>query len=72
LTKLFSVQGAAILSGLLFGAAHMEVMTILPLAFLGYLLAMAYHQSRSLWLPIGLHACNNLMALLFLYLVQTH
>lgn len=57
---------AAMATGLLFGVIHFEPHTILPLAFLGYLLCLVYHYTRSLWLCVGLHATNNIMAFLIL------
>ncbi len=68
LEPMWGMQRAALGSGLIFGLVHVEVGTILPLGFLGYLLACAYAQSRSLWLPIFLHAVNNLIALVAVYL----
>lgn len=64
LQSMFPLHLAAALSGIVFGLAHMQLATALPLAFLGYLLALAAHESRSLWLPIGLHTGNNLLAFL--------
>lgn len=70
LRKHISMHNAAWVSGAIFGLAHMEPMTAIPLGFLGYLLAVAYAQSRSLWLPIGLHAINNLLAFVFLLILS--
>jgi membrane protease YdiL (CAAX protease family) len=66
LCRIASPHTAAIFSGLLFGAIHIEALTILPLAFLGYLLALSYYYTRSIWVPIALHIANNLFAYLFL------
>lgn len=57
---------AAMAAGMLFGAIHFEPHTILPLAFLGYLLCLTYHYTRSLWLCIALHAVNNTLAFVVL------
>ena len=65
------LHGAAALSAVVFGAIHMQLGTLLPLAFLGYLLALSFASSRSLWVPIGLHAANNLIALVSVYLGKT-
>lgn len=50
---------AAVMSGLLFGALHFALPQFLPLSFLGFILAWVYYRSRSLWLPIALHAIFN-------------
>jgi len=68
LEPMWGMQRAALGSGLIFGLVHLEVGTFFPLGFLGYLLARAYAQSRSLWLPIFLHSVNNWIALLAVYL----
>ncbi|HAA54806.1 MAG TPA: hypothetical protein DCE42_08605 [Myxococcales bacterium] len=70
LGRMMPMQFAAIVSGLLFGAAHLQAHTIIPLAFLGYLLAIAYHKTRSMYLIIGLHAANNALAFVSLLLTQ--
>lgn len=68
--KYLSPHNAAILSGLLFGAIHFEPRTILPLGFLGYLLCLTYHYTRSLWLCVLLHAINNSLAFALLLIFQ--
>lgn len=59
------VWPAAILSGVLFGAIHIgssPVGFIVPLAILGIGLALLYHWTGSLYLPVALHALNNSIA----------
>ena len=53
---------AAVVSGLLFAALHVESGVFIPFALSGVILAWAYEQSRSLWIPIGVHATNNAIA----------
>ena len=57
---------AAIISGLLFGLAHVLVhppAALLPIAVMGFLLAMIFWISRSLLPCIALHAANNALVL---------
>ena len=50
---------AVILSGLLFGAVHMNLVALLPLTVLGIILALSYEYTGSLWAPIAIHFCFN-------------
>src|SRR3954447_22864257 len=58
--------GAAIVTGLLFGAVHLDpnrpIGFLLPLAFLGFLLCIVYWKTGSLYPCIALHAINNSIA----------
>jgi membrane protease YdiL (CAAX protease family) len=59
------VWPAAIISGALFGGIHMgssPIGFIVPLAILGVGLALLYHWTGSLYLPVALHALNNSIA----------
>ena len=50
---------AVILSGLLFGVVHMNLMALLPLTLLGIILALSYEYTGSLWAPIAIHFFFN-------------
>jgi membrane protease YdiL (CAAX protease family) len=54
----------AIISGAVFGAAHLQLDVFLPLAALGFILAWAYRQTGSLWTNITMHAMFNAIAVL--------
>jgi membrane protease YdiL (CAAX protease family) len=54
---------AAALSGLLFGAAHLDLTLLLPLAVVGAGLAVLYERARSLWPCYAAHACLNAVSL---------
>ena len=57
---------AALVSGLLFGAAHVLVhpaKVLLPLAVMGFLLAVIFWISKSLLPCVALHAANNALVL---------
>ncbi len=53
---------AAVISGILFGLIHLDVMKFLPLTLLGIFLAVLRERSRGLLLPILVHGVNNLFA----------
>ena len=53
---------AAMLSSLLFMAAHLEPLRFPPLFVLGLLLAWLYHRTRALWASIFVHLLNNALA----------
>jgi len=60
---------AALLSGVLFGAAHLDFYNILPLSVLGTGLAFVYYRTGTLWTNIVAHATINgsQLALIFLF-----
>jgi hypothetical protein len=60
------VWGAALLTGLLFGAIHLDpdrqVGFLVPLAFFGFVLCIIYYRTGSLLPCIALHSLNNALA----------
>ncbi|HEY8489514.1 MAG TPA: type II CAAX endopeptidase family protein [Dehalococcoidia bacterium] len=64
------VGWAAAASGLLFGLVHGQVGLILPFAMVGALLALLYHRSGSLWVPIAAHLAYNGLAFTALALME--
>jgi len=60
------VLPGALLSGLLFGAIHLQFFKLVQLAILGVILALLFEKTRSLWPPIILHAVNNSLAFAYL------
>ncbi|NNE90398.1 MAG: CPBP family intramembrane metalloprotease [Verrucomicrobiales bacterium] len=50
---------SALISGAIFGAIHLNAAALLPLWFFGIFLALSYEFTRSLWVPIGIHALFN-------------
>ena len=62
----FGVLPGALLSGLLFGAIHLELFKLVQLAILGVILALLFEKTQSLWPPIILHAVNNSLAFAYL------
>lgn len=57
----------ALLSSIIFGAAHLDPAAFIPTSILGLLLAYMYHRSNSVWLPILLHILVNGLGLCAAY-----
>lgn len=55
---------AILLSGLLFGIWHGNLVQSVYTAVMGIIVAFVYHRTRSLWFPIGIHMVNNLLSTL--------
>jgi membrane protease YdiL (CAAX protease family) len=62
LANSFGWVWGALISGAIFGAAHLQLDVFLPLAALGFVLAWAYHHTGSLWTNITMHALFNTIA----------
>ena len=58
-TQNLSPHIGIILGSLIFGAFHLQLSRLLPLAFLGLILGYSYYYTRSIWVPILLHLVNN-------------
>lgn len=63
----WGVVVGVIVSGLVFGIAHFEPATVVPAIVMGFVLALTYEKSGSLWPPILIHMLNNTLALVALY-----
>lgn len=68
LKKYTSTWMALVLSAGIFAFAHVNLAAALPLWLLGLVLGIAYEHTGSLLLPIGIHACWNLVTALSLLL----
>jgi membrane protease YdiL (CAAX protease family) len=64
----YSVLGAALIDGILFGAIHWDfssadgLLIIPPLAALGFMFCLVYERTGSIYPVIALHALNNAIA----------
>jgi hypothetical protein len=65
----WGVAVGAIVSGLVFGIAHLEPATAIPAAIMGIALALVFEKSKSLWPGILIHILNNATAIGLLYLL---
>lgn len=70
LANSFGVIAGAVVSGIFFGALHIDsfsserLLQVVPLALLGVLFALLYHWSGTLYAPIAVHATNNALAVI--------
>jgi membrane protease YdiL (CAAX protease family) len=62
---------AILLTGLLFGATHMTVILLLPLALLGVIFATAVHRSGSILPGMIMHFLNNAVALVLAFFLPS-
>ena len=62
----FTMLAGLIVSAAVFAAAHLDVRTMIPIFVAGLLFGWAYHKTRTLWVPISAHACQNLAAVMVL------
>jgi membrane protease YdiL (CAAX protease family) len=60
------IWAAIVVSSLLFGVAHADLGSLIPLVAIGLLLGVVRWKTRSLWPSIFLHTLNNTAALLAL------
>jgi membrane protease YdiL (CAAX protease family) len=60
----WGVAGGIVLTSLFFGAMHVEPHQVIYAPAVGAILHFVYWTSRSLWLPMLLHAVNNSLAVL--------
>ena len=64
----FSMMGAAVIDGLVFGVIHYNfdgadaLLLLPPLALLGFIFCLVYEKTGSLFPSIGMHALNNAIA----------
>jgi uncharacterized protein len=58
-----------IVSSILFGVAHLDLVVGLQAFLLGILLAWTYERSRSLWPAVIIHILNNALKIVLLYAV---
>ncbi len=69
LTRYVSVNGAIIISSLIFAVAHLSLSEVLPLATLGMVLGFVYTRSRNLLAPMLLHCLWNSGTLISLFVL---
>ena len=62
----FGVLTGLIVSAAVFSVAHADVKVFIPIFVAGLLFGWAYHKTKTLWVPIAAHACQNLTAVMFL------
>ena len=65
----FGTLTGLIVSSAVFAAAHADVKVMAPIFVAGLLFGWAYYKTKTLWVPIAAHACQNLAAVMFLDIV---
>jgi len=65
----FGWQRAALISAFIFALVHLSLTALLPIFILGYIFALLYYLSGSLWPAIFMHILTNSLALGAAYLV---
>jgi membrane protease YdiL (CAAX protease family) len=70
LARRLGLVTGALVSSVIFGAAHLNVDTFIPLSVFGFILAMLYSATGSIFPGIMLHSVNNSLALLAAYLLE--
>jgi hypothetical protein len=63
---------AILLSSAIFGAAHLDPVSLIPTFILGCVLAYTFHRSNSLWPGIIFHAAINSFSLCAVYVVSQY
>ncbi len=67
-SKFLSNKHLAILfTSILFTLIHFNIKQFIPMLFLALFLGYLYHITKSLWLPILVHFCNNSLAVVAYY-----
>lgn len=62
---------SCIITSLLFGIVHMNLVMLLPLSLLGVLLVITYERTRSIWAPIATHMVFNLITVVNILFIGT-
>jgi membrane protease YdiL (CAAX protease family) len=70
LRQRLGIVAAAMISSLVFAIGHIDALGVVAASFImGIALALAYEYTRSLWAAIAIHAINNSLATVMLYLM---
>jgi len=62
---------SAVVTGALFAAVHVNLPALIPLWAFAIVLAYAYHWTKCLWVPIGMHAFFNATNIVLMHLPET-
>jgi membrane protease YdiL (CAAX protease family) len=70
LRQRLGISAAVAISSLVFAFGHIDTLGVVAASFvIGIALALAYEYTRSLWVAIAIHALNNTLATILLYLL---
>jgi len=63
------VWAAVLISSALFGLGHADSLGVVAASFvMGVVNAIAFEKTRSIWVPVAIHAANNSLAIILVYL----
>jgi membrane protease YdiL (CAAX protease family) len=63
------VWAAVLVSSALFGLGHADSLGVVAASFvMGVVNAIAFEKTRSIWVPVAIHAANNSLAIILVYL----
>ena len=68
----FGIWIGVILSSIVFGVVHWDMAVAITASVLGIVLALAYEYSKSLWTSIMIHAINNGVQIIILYILVSN
>jgi len=64
-----SMWPAVLISAALFGLGHFDSLGVVAASFvMGAVNAVVFEKTRSIWVPIAIHAANNSLAVILVYL----
>jgi len=72
LAKNLGILGSAVITALLFGAIHGDMILFPTLVAIGFVAAVAYAATGNLWVAIVLHAANNALGAAFVVGASLH
>ncbi len=65
----YSVAVAVLASSIIFALGHFDTLAVVVTSFvIGVINALVYERTRSIWAPIAIHAFNNSLAVVLVYL----
>ena len=71
LRQRLGIAAAVTISSLVFAVGHIDALGVVAASFImGIALALAYEYTRSLWVAIAIHAFNNSLATVLVYLLM--
>jgi membrane protease YdiL (CAAX protease family) len=72
LARRLGVLASAVVTALLFGAVHGDLILFPTLVAMGFVTALAYAGTGNLWVAIALHAMNNALGAIFIVGASLH
>jgi membrane protease YdiL (CAAX protease family) len=72
LKKRWGVTAGVIVSGICFGLIHLAPVAVLIIIPMGFVLAIVYERTKSLWITILMHAVNNGTQLIIAMVAMKH